>query len=130
MREQTPTANPGFASLTRATVANPPYLPPERLGHDLLAALAGLRIGDAQVAGGRSPEPVGRVARHVPAAGAAGEAAPILGVLRDVGRLVDLLDLGRVLHHEAVRLDEIGEHVVARAVPAQAPLDVETAGLH
>src|SRR5262245_62880280 len=67
---------------------------------------------------------------HVPATWAAGEFGPVLGGIGHVGRLVDLLHLGGVFGDEAVRLDEIGEDVVAGAVSADAPLDVEAVLLH
>ncbi len=55
--------------------------------------------------------------------GRIGKSRQYFGVVRHVGRLVDLLDLGGVFDHEAVGLDEIGEHVVARPVAADAPFD-------
>src|SRR5215813_8430548 len=91
-------------------------LPPQRLCHDLFAALAVLRIGHAGVAAESRLEAVGRMPRHAPSARPHRKLAPVLGVVRHVGRLVDLLDLGGVFDHEAIGLDEIGKHVVARAV--------------
>src|SRR5439155_22228974 len=103
-------------------------LPPQRLGHDLFAALAVLGIGYAGVAAERSLEAVRRMPGHAPAAWPHRKLAPVLGVIRHVGRLVDLLDLGGVLHHKAVRFDEIGEHVVARTVAADGHFAVEARG--
>src|SRR5262249_48219940 len=100
-------------------------LPAERLRHDFFAALAVVRIGNAGVATPRGAQPVRRQSAHAPAARTAGEARPVFGVVRDVGGLVDLLDLGGIFDHKAVRLDEIREYVVAWAVAADAPLDVE-----
>src|SRR5215204_5919863 len=99
----------------------------ERPRHHFLAAQILLL---EQLARHRRFEAVGRMARHVPAARPAGEVAPVLGRVRHVGRLVHLLHLGRVFGDEAVRLDEISEDVVARAVAADAPLDVEAVLLH
>ncbi len=43
---------------------------------------------------------------------------------------VDLIDFGGVLGDEAVRLDEIGEHVVAGTVPADAPHELVAITAH
>ncbi len=59
--------------------------------------------------------------------GAGHHLLPVGGILRHVGGVIELVELGGVFGHEAVRLDEIGEHVAARSVPADAPLDVEAA---
>jgi len=67
------------------------------------------------------------MAGHAPAARPHWEVAPILRIVGLEIGLVDLLDLGRVFGDEAVGLDEIGEHVVARPVAADAPFDVESA---
>src|SRR6185295_9198834 len=105
-------------------------LAPQLLRHDLFAALAVLRVGDADVAAHGGAQAVRGMAAHAPAARPAGKIGPVVGVVRHESRLVDLLDLGRVLNDEAVRLDEIGKHVVARPVAADAPLDVEAILLH
>src|SRR5436190_20632922 len=107
MREATYTESErrGNASLPCSRLASPP----ERARHDLLAALTGLLVGDAEVTGESGFQAIGGVAGHAPATRPPGEFAPVLRVVRDVGRLVDLLDLGGVFDHETVRLDEIGE---------------------
>ena len=71
----------------------------------------------------------GRRARHVPAAREEILLLPPIGVVADIV-VVDLLDLGGVFGDEAVRLDEIGEHVAAGAVPADAPHDLVAALAH
>src|SRR5437867_3794862 len=119
----------GGASAFAHPTRSPEALPPQRLRHDLLAALAVLGIGHAGVAAEGGLEAVRRMSGHAPAARAHRELAPVFGVVGHVGRLVDLLDLGGVFHHEAVRLDEIGEHIVARAVAADAPFAVEAGAL-
>jgi hypothetical protein len=50
---------------------------------------------------------------------------PVLRILRNVSGLVDLIEFGGVFRDKAVRLDEIGKHVVAWPVAADAPFDVE-----
>ncbi len=52
---------------------------------------------------------------------------PIVGPLRHMGRVIELIELGGVLGHEAVRLDEVREHVIAGTVAPHAPFDVEAA---
>src|SRR5689334_13804562 len=97
-----------------------PALPRQSLGHDVLAALA-VRRGWHHISAHRHPQPVRRMARHSPAAGPAREVAPVYGIVWQVGRLVDLLDFRGVFGDETVRLDEIGEDVVARPMAADAP---------
>src|SRR5262249_36486542 len=99
-------------------------LPPERARHHVFATqirVLTLRRGENLAAHGGA-QAVRRMTGHIPAAWTAGEFGPVLGRVRHVGRLVDLLHLGGVFGDEAVRLDEIGEDIVARPVAADAPL--------
>src|SRR5262245_34432855 len=109
-----PTTMPYLPSLKRARRISSTA---ERARHDLLAPQVLVRARNLhafeQLARHRGLEAVRRVPGHVPAARATGEVAPVLGGVGHVGRLVDLLHLGGVLGDEAVRLDEVGEDVVA-----------------
>src|SRR4051812_5363198 len=82
---------------------------PERLGHHLLATLVLFLVHLARhgLACKRSWR-----ARHVPAARKYVLLRPPFGVMADIV-VADLLNLGGVFGDEAVRLDEIREHIAA-----------------
>src|SRR6185295_5280090 len=70
-----------------------------------------------QLAGHRLAREFGGNARHVPAAREQAGLGPPFRVVADIV-VADLFDLGGVFGDEAVRLDEIREHIAARAVTA------------
>src|SRR6266545_3495377 len=126
-----PRTTPYFPSSNRQRRMGKPSAP-ERARHHLLAAqvLIRLRLGGENFAAHRRLQAVRGVTGHVPPARPAGELRPIFGAVRHVGRLVHLLHFGRVFGDEAVRLDEIGEDVVAGPVAPDAPFDIESVLLH
>src|SRR5215469_18683457 len=99
-----------LGALPRTSWSAPPALktvrlsyapsPPQRLGHDLLAALAVGGVGGTKVAPEGGAQAVRGMAGEAPAARALGKLGPVFGVVRLVVGFVDLLNLGGVLGHE------------------------------
>src|SRR5665213_3015726 len=69
---------------------------------------------------------VGGADRDAPMVVAAGRPSPFLGTAELVV-LADPLHLGGVFDHDFIRADEIGEDVIARPMPPDAPFDGEAA---
>src|ERR1700724_2615280 len=91
----------------------------------LATQVAGLLVTEIEPTAHRNAHPVRRHARGTPSVRHGHDLLPVGGILRHVGRIINLVELGGVFGHEAVGLDEIGKHVVAGTVPADAPRDLK-----
>src|SRR6266404_715500 len=92
---------------------------------DVFAAhVAGL-LAQIERTGHGGTHPVRRRSRRSPTVRQGHHLLPIVRTLRNVGCVIELIELGRVFRDEAIGLDEIGEHIAAGPMPADAPFDVE-----